>query len=294
MKLEKSNPWLWFAIYIIIIIFFGWIFSLFPTYYFNKEIEGYDYIYFSAVTITTLGYGDIYPNDDWVKLIANIESIIGLLLIGLFLNSIWHKFTIELEEKQKARQERFEKKKNKQTLLSIWDYVGTILDEYIKVVKEATGQEEVIVKISGNYKFSSLTSLFEPSNSLLRGDFKKEKFKWFYEIESELVSELRELTKNPIFIDEKIIYDHLIDLLRLVKQTDISNFLYNFENMKAGDDHIFNILKTMISEHESTPDINKFKSNIITPIIIFDIGLREKISLIHRLEKEINDLKAKD
>jgi hypothetical protein len=294
IKLDKSNPWLWFAVYIFIIVIFGGVFALFPTGSFNKELSGYDFIYFSAVTITTLGYGDIYPNNDFLKFIVNFESILGILLIGLFLNSIWHKFTIELEQKQKSRQEQFEKEKNKQKLLSIWDYTRIILEDYLKIIEETIATEGEVRKITEDYKFSNLTSLFIPSNSILRGDFKKEKFKWFYETETELTKELRELTQNPIFIDEQLVYKHLIELLGLIKTTDISNFLYSFEKTTFGNETDFDFLKNMISEHEFTPDINLYQSNIITPIIIFDIGLRKKIFLIRNLKKEINDLKYRE
>jgi hypothetical protein len=44
--------------------------------------------YFSAVTITTLGFGDITPMSDLARALVAIESIMGILLIGLFLNSV--------------------------------------------------------------------------------------------------------------------------------------------------------------------------------------------------------------
>ncbi|QUM81161.1 two pore domain potassium channel family protein [Moritella sp. 5] len=297
MKFDKSNPWVWLVFYVIIILFFALGYSLFPLSSFNKTISGYDYIYFSVVTITTLGYGDIYPTSSLAKFIVNVESILGILLIGLFLNSLWHRFTIEMGQKQKAREEGFEKERNNQKLLSIWDYTYSILEEYLTIIDETTNSERQFTslkKISESYKFSSLISLFEPSYSLLRGDFKKEKFKWFYEIEIELTKELRELTQNPIFIDEKLVYTHLIELLGLIKTTDISNFLYAFEKSNVGEERLFDMLKSMISEHEFTPDINKYKSNIITPIIVFDKGLREKILLIEKLVMEIEELKNKD
>ncbi len=46
-------------------------------------------LYFSAITITTLGYGDIVPLTDLTRLLVALESVLGLLLIGLFLNSLF-------------------------------------------------------------------------------------------------------------------------------------------------------------------------------------------------------------
>lgn len=44
--------------------------------------------YFSAVTITTLGYGDIVPITNVARITVAIQSIFGIVLIGLFLNSL--------------------------------------------------------------------------------------------------------------------------------------------------------------------------------------------------------------
>ena len=48
-------------------------------------------IYFSAVTITTLGYGDIVPLTTRARVLITVEAILGIILIGFFLNSLWSK-----------------------------------------------------------------------------------------------------------------------------------------------------------------------------------------------------------
>lgn len=45
-------------------------------------------LYLSASTITTLGYGDIVPITTVSRLLVSIESIMGIVLIGLFLNAL--------------------------------------------------------------------------------------------------------------------------------------------------------------------------------------------------------------
>lgn len=50
-----------------------------------------DFLYFSAVTITTLGYGDILPNSTHVRLLVMIESFVGLLIIGCLVSTVFWK-----------------------------------------------------------------------------------------------------------------------------------------------------------------------------------------------------------
>jgi voltage-gated potassium channel Kch len=45
-------------------------------------------LYFSAVTITTLGYGDIVPLTTRARTWVTLEIILGPVLFGLFLNSL--------------------------------------------------------------------------------------------------------------------------------------------------------------------------------------------------------------
>lgn len=45
-------------------------------------------IYFSTITITTLGYGDIVPLTNTTRILVSLESFLGVILIGLFLNSL--------------------------------------------------------------------------------------------------------------------------------------------------------------------------------------------------------------
>jgi hypothetical protein len=45
-------------------------------------------VYFSATTITTVGYGDIVPLSDAARTLTALESLLGWLLAGLFLNAV--------------------------------------------------------------------------------------------------------------------------------------------------------------------------------------------------------------
>jgi hypothetical protein len=45
-------------------------------------------LYFSATTITTLGFGDIVPLSTAARMVVSLESVLGIVLIGLFVNAL--------------------------------------------------------------------------------------------------------------------------------------------------------------------------------------------------------------
>ena len=59
-----------------------WAISLYSIPFIQVEFEDFGQaLYFSLVTFTTLGYGDITLNSDW-NLLSGFEAINGIMLIG--------------------------------------------------------------------------------------------------------------------------------------------------------------------------------------------------------------------
>ncbi|MGV7222183.1 MAG: potassium channel family protein [Nitrospinales bacterium] len=80
----------WLILYLVNIIVFSLDYYLLGDS-FDKDISSYfDAFYFSSITITTLGYGDIVPDSIFTKLLTSLQSISGIMIIGLFLNSLFH------------------------------------------------------------------------------------------------------------------------------------------------------------------------------------------------------------
>ena len=64
--------------------------SMFENYPTRSGI--FDYFYFSLVTFTTLGYGDIVPITIAEKLIVGVEVLLGFTMLGIFINLIKRRF----------------------------------------------------------------------------------------------------------------------------------------------------------------------------------------------------------
>lgn len=64
------------------------------SYFAMKNFFFWDYIYYSIVTFTTLGYGDIIPKvNTGYRLLAGSEAFIGAFMIGLFVFTLSRKYS---------------------------------------------------------------------------------------------------------------------------------------------------------------------------------------------------------
>lgn len=109
MNSNKNNNTMIFygTLYIGLIFLFGFIYFWIGKGNFKLPTdEDYNFItfmYFSSVTMTTLGYGDILPITSLSRGLASLQTILGVVVIGFFLNSVASKQAKDLEKQEEKR-----------------------------------------------------------------------------------------------------------------------------------------------------------------------------------------------
>jgi len=121
--------------YLSLIPIFAIIYTLLPEGYIDHGTlpdNLWTNIYYSAVTVTTLGYGDIVPQNEIAALLVAAEAVMGVVFIGLFLNQLAH------------RQSRIDKKQD-QELESIRERLHECdrLIQYAAVIKRIEDPDEL-------------------------------------------------------------------------------------------------------------------------------------------------------
>lgn len=80
---------------LLVALFFAVIYFFLGASHFNGELVGstsiVDHIYFSLVTFTTLGYGDITPYSPIAKILTASEVFLGYIMLGMFIKLIQRK-----------------------------------------------------------------------------------------------------------------------------------------------------------------------------------------------------------
>ena len=69
----------------------------------------FDALYWATTTLTTVGYGDIYPGSDLGRLISMLSAIIGVAIIALPSGVITASYLDELREAKKEKEKEKEK-----------------------------------------------------------------------------------------------------------------------------------------------------------------------------------------
>ncbi|MCB2185948.1 MAG: hypothetical protein KQJ78_05985 [Deltaproteobacteria bacterium] len=87
-RVDLDLIWAAVSTYLLLALAWGLLFSLldhFSPEAFLGEPTSADFIYFSFVTLTTLGYGDIVPVSPEARALAMVEAVNGVLYTGVFI-----------------------------------------------------------------------------------------------------------------------------------------------------------------------------------------------------------------
>lgn len=104
MSLDHHSPKQVGFLYAFLVFAFSLLYWLCPSFW-TSPLSLIDSFYFSVVTITTLGYGDITPQTDAARLATSAQSLSGIFVIGLFLNAITYNFSAREKETQRKEEE---------------------------------------------------------------------------------------------------------------------------------------------------------------------------------------------
>lgn len=81
-------------------------------YHFLEDLSWFDSLYFSIITLSTVGYGDFSPQTMGGKLFTMVYVIIGIGIILSFLNAFYAHYIKVMEDEFAKREERKRQKKD--------------------------------------------------------------------------------------------------------------------------------------------------------------------------------------
>lgn len=153
-------------------------------------------LYFSIVTITTLGFGDMYPEDTLARMMVCLEAMAGVVFVGIFLNLISEVQAQRLNEQEKKRNkyERYldAKAKLRQHYLQLNKLFEKYLQAAYYVVTPNVKRKmpDDVFNYRFDFTFNDMADLYEPPQ-ILTHQFNTSAVVIFLDVHERLYQELR-------------------------------------------------------------------------------------------------------
>lgn len=288
----SSKPRFYGGLFFLVIVVFGFIYAIFPS-----TISGINHFgnafYFSIVSITTLGFGDLTPSNGWGQALVSVEALSGVVLIGLFLNAISESQTRKLAEldKQHSQEERkamAQAKLRQYYLLQQSIMVNYLVGAYVVVTPLDKRKFDVdVLHDQFHFTFNDMGDLYQMS-LLLTQSFNKKSIEVYFEAQDRLYSELRTMIDN---IDLSY-WENLEALIHTFMQ-QCNNFGFR-DSILGGNNKLAEPVYTkMIKEHEGELEIHP--SNAMNQFIALYDMLQTNIPLVQQMAevmKQISEIET--
>lgn len=168
---SNVRPLVWICVYLALMPLFAFFYQLLPDWQFRIPDGGGttygSWLYYSIVTITTLGFGDYTPAHGGAQALTAIEVMCGMLTIGFFLNAVGSmKSEIDViseKEKQRRVHEALESDKLLKNIPVLLHKMNLFLAWCWAVTTPADKRKTNILEFNANFTFSDMHDLFKPS-----------------------------------------------------------------------------------------------------------------------------------
>jgi len=243
-----------------------------------------------VVSITTLGYGDVLPNSSWAQIAAASESLLGIILIGLFLNALSIQHSQEIEQKQLTKQEKENTRVAKERFISFERLLLVRIQRYQEysiplTVPIGSGDRSVINR---NFKFNDMKDLFKTTLRLTDNLFKPA-VSYYFESLFELTRTLEDLVKLGYASKWPELESLCLDFCLLSKSLDYSEGILNQPNTKYGNKNASEEDVSSIENH--TGEVEFTDSNDMNRYVALYYLLKASFDFIDQYKEHASRIK---
>lgn len=269
--------------YLLLIPIFALVFSLVDLKVGDHSKDVITYIYFSVVSITTLGYGDVLPNSSWAQIAAASESLFGIILIGLFLNALSIQHSQEIEQKELEKQEKENARVAKERFISFERLLLMRIQRYqeysIPLTVPIGGDRN---EINRNFKFNDMKDLFKTTLRLTDNNFKPA-VSYYFESLFDLIKTLEDLVKLGYASKWPEMENICLDFCQLSKSLDFSESILNQPNTRYGNNNASEEDAKSIENH--TGKVEFLHSNGMNQYVALYMLLNASFKFIEQYEE---------
>lgn len=277
MKLWQRPFFILFC-YLLVVAAYALIY--FVTYKEYKQLSHniMDALYFSMITITTLGYGDITPASLTAKCFVASEAVVGVIVIGIFLNSI-ASFYARVREEMDKDETRLKRLWSITKRMDLIEPSAVILLIAINSMLSKKVQKFTAAELRTlTFHVGDLKELFAPSMFYRAGVSTPSVF-FYFDCLKKFITKVDLLVAHDDMSLDRARAKRIVNLLRKIESTDVEAAIREgFNRTLAGGRREADLIKTYLAKIKADPESLPLRT-VVTPIYI----LRDQIRLVIEL-----------
>lgn len=295
------RPSIWILIYLAMMPVFAWVYYILPDSEFHIPMDGAttygSWLYYSIVTITTLGLGDYTPAHGLAQTITAIEVICGIAIFGFFLNAVGAMRSERDVSSAIARQQAMHREVEKGKLLKNAPQLIHKINRfmaYCYILTTPTDKRTATdMTYDKHFYFKDMRDLYQPSG-LLFDNLQEPAIEGFLRCAREMSLYLDSLQMR---LDMSLWPALLEDCFTFVANTQIfndqNNILHHPEQMvSAGKDVTVRdaekIISNMIQEWKGPIQVSE--KNSLTPVVALYYYIKENAEIARRIEMVMTNI----
>jgi len=292
-SLLNVSPKCWGLIYIVLIPVFALIYLLLPDNSFFELQNSFDCksalqcLYFSTITITTLGFGDFYPITPMARIFVMGETILGMVVIGLFLNSVaFLKTKIDADaEKIKSKEDYIHQEKLK--LSRYYSILQREIKRYYRytiIITHPMSERGRAKNYNPDFSFHDLADLFMDTMKLTDATYEPA-INYYYRCQSELAHTLKSILLSIDLKYWRELETDIVQILENIRILDFEKYILNQPNMRVGKEKASEFDAKMIRDWDQEIEFRP-SSGANAYIALYKL-IKLNMPLIDKVEKEI-------
>lgn len=245
-----------------LLFFVAVVFGLLYKCVWDEEISYGDAFYFSFVTMTTLGYGDISPEGLVPRAFAIFQVMTGLVVIGSLVAFSVQDYVERQERKHLDSVRRDEESRRREKFDKYKPILMQYVDDYERSIssiacgKQSYGPTDLDVDFYRNgFRFSNLNMVFEPVLNLTDG-MMVTRVENYFSRKSEFLEEIKYAFTNYEAVELEGLYDDFVNCFYYARKYDSSNMILQMVSEKklGNDATLSTVFKSVVDKCDEAPD----------------------------------------
>jgi len=281
--------------YFVCIILFALVYYFSPKGFLNQELSFINAIYFSVVTITTLGYGDILPKSDAIQLVISVQALLGLVILGLLINAAWSSYVERIEQKTEQRLIKQTQLINDRKLKAYSNAIAWVFNNmrhsFFEVTTPVKEREKKPLELNENYNEKDLIGMFDISLKYKNGYCTS--IEAYYDNEDTLVSELKFILANFDLDHYPVLQKSIVGYLGAYFSDQSKGTLLLYSKNCPNGQEIRTIRELLKNHKDGDQFDNESFDSILSPILIFSLSINHKYKLMTDIKDTLQSIGAK-